>query len=416
MADTINVLEKTTSFVYLPDVGVYAKRDSLEFFDYNSELNVLLPVAGTINANNASYVDFDLTNTSCHRYDNLFLEVPVTNTGASTIVMMPLSFMISRIELLCQSATVATMYSYDLFTQTMVSDMDTLINRSVSEGFGINTLSGAIGVDTDVVSAGYVAGVTAGSTRKYSLPIHSFLNQCFGPILKQNNFKVRVYFNQGNSLVASFGGATTIANVQFGTPTLYVQGRVYGRKTLERLLDEYRKAPHIARCIIRRQQIISLGSVTGSVQYSQLLGSLTGSMSTLRFSLVDYNSAAPATALTPSALTEITLLDSSGRPWSFQSMPNSLLRQQVGPSKYQTAAFNGNYIYELPLCRSPLSAFQNNLSAGSLYMDGRWNVKFTPTANSTHVVNLYVNAHEYAICKQSPNGSIEIIQIASKDY
>lgn len=412
MADNLNVLERTTPYVFIPDLGVYAKRDSLEFLDYSNDLSILLPVAGQISATNASYIDFDLTNASAHRFDNLFLEVPVSNSHATDLIIpMPLSFMINRIELLTNNSTVATMYSNDLFTQTLVSNTDTLINRGVSEGF-----STSVGLSTYGTISADVIGVPAGTTRKYSIPIHSFLTQCFGPILKQNNFKVRVYFNQGNALVASFAGAATIANVVFGTATLYVQGRVYGRKTLEKLMDEYRKAPHIARTIIRRQQIINMGSVSAGVQYSQLLGSLTGSMSTLRVTLVDYNSASPATAFAYKQLNDLTLLDSAGKPWSFQSMPDALLRQQVLCSKYDTVIDSHNFLYELPLGRDPLKTFQSNVSSGSLYMDGRWTLKFTPTANSANVVSLYVNAHEYCAVRQNPNGSIEIVSFTNRDY
>lgn len=412
MADTINILEKTTPYVFLPDLGVYAKRDSLEFLDYSNDLSILLPVAGQISATNASYIDFDLTNASSHRFDNLFLEVPVSNSHATDLIIpMPLSFMINRVELLTNNSTVATMYSNDLFTQTLVSNTDTLINRGVSEGF-----STSVGLATYGQISADVIGVPAGTTRKYSLPIHSFLTQCFGPILKQNNFKVRVYFNQGNALIASFAGAATIANVVFGTATLYVQGRVYGRKTLDKLVEEYRKAPHIARTIIRRQQIINMGSVSAGVQYSQLLGSLTGAMSTLRVTLVDYNSASPATAFSYKQLNDLTLLDSAGKPWSFQSMPDSLLRQQVLCSKYDSVIDSHNFLYELPLGRDPLKTFQSNVSSGSLYMDGRWTLKFTPTANSANVVSLYVNAHEYAAVKQLPSGAIEIVSFTNRDY
>lgn len=414
MADNLNVLERTTPYVFIPDLGVYAKRDSLEFLDYSNDLSILLPVAGNISATNASYVDFDLTNASAHRFDNLFFEIPVSNTApllADLIIPMPLSFMIDRIELLTNNNTVATMYSNDLFTQTLVSNTDTLINRGVSEGF-----STSVGLSTYGTISQDVIGVPFGTTRKYSIPIHSFLTQCFGPILKQNNFKVRVHFNQGNALVASFGGASTIANLVFGTPTLYVQGRVYGRKTLDKLMNEYRKAPHIARTIIRREQMINMGSVTAGVQYSQLLGSLTGAMSTLRVTLVDYNSASPATKFAYKQLNNLTLLDSAGKPWSFQGLPDSLLRQQVMCSKYDTVIDSNNFLYELPLGRDPLKTFQSNVSSGSLYMDGRWTLKFTPTANSANVVSLYVNAHEYCAVRQNPTGSIEIVSFTNRDY
>lgn len=409
MADTIDVNEATTRFVPMQTAAglVYVKQDSLNFYDYKSELNVLNPVSGQLTPLNSTYVDFDLNASGVHRVDNAFFQVTITNTdGANALALVPLAFLISRVELLCNSATVATLYSQDLFLQTIMSDSEMLAVRGLSEGFTVNPTTGVLSADTSTIAAS--------ASRTYSLPIHTFLTQAFMPILKTNNMKFRIYFNSGTTLVQSTSVAAYTA-ISYSAPTLFIQGRCYGRKTLDRLLEEYRKAPHMARCIIRRQQIINVGAVTAGSQYQQLLGALTGSYSLVRFSLLP-SGAQQEQQLAYRQMNSISLIDSAGRPWSFQQMPDSLLRQQVIPSKNNTLIAKSNFIYELPFARDPVGAFQTNRSAGSIYMDGRFSVYIVPTATAAGGVDLYANAHEYAVFRQDPDGSIKILQIKSMDY
>lgn len=409
MADTIDVNEKTTPYVQMKlndGSTAYVKEDSLDFYDYKSELNILNPVSGQLSPTNSTYVDFDLNAAGVHRIDNVFFSVTITNTDAvNAMLLMPLSFLINRVELLCNSATVATLYSQDLFTQTLMSDSEMLAVRGLAEGFVVNPSTGALTADTTTLAAL--------ASRTYSLPIHSFLSQAFMPILKTNNAKIRVYFNAGSTLVQSTSVAAYTA-ISYGTPLVHIQGRVYGRKTLDRLMEEYRKAPHMARCIIRREQRINVGAVTGGSEYQQLLGALTGSYSLLRFSLLP-SGAQQENQIAYRQLSEISLFDSVGRPWSFAQISDALIRQQIIPSKNNTLITKANYLYELPFARDPVGAFQTNRSAGSVYMDGRWYIRFKPAANSAGV-DLIINGHEYAVFRQDPDGSVKIMQIKSMEY
>lgn len=409
MADTIDVNEKTTPYVAMKlqdGSTAYVKQDSLDFYDYKSELNILNPVSGQLSPTNSTYVDFDLNAAGVHRIDNVFFSVTITNTDAvNALLLMPLSFLINRVELLCNSATVATLYSQDLFLQTLMSDSEMLAVRGLSEGFVVNPTTGALTADTTTLAAL--------ASRTYSLPIHSFLSQAFMPILKTNNAKIRVYFNAGSTLVQSTSVAA-YTSISYGTPLIHIQGRVYGRKTLERLMEEYRKAPHMARCIIRREQRINVGAVTAGSEYQQLLGALTGSYSLLRFSLLP-SGAQQENQIAYRQLSEISLFDSVGRPWSFAQISDALIRQQIIPSKNNTLIAKANYLYELPFARDPVGAFQTNRSAGSVYMDGRWYIRFKPAANSAGV-DLIINGHEYAVFRQDPDGSVKIMQIKSMEY
>lgn len=406
MSDTlnVNVNEQTTPYLPMKDGRgntVYIKKDSLDYYDYQSTLNILNPVSNSLSSTAGGYVDFDLTSASVNRVDNAFFTITIQNVNvADDLIMMPLPFVISRIELIANSNTVSTLYSQDLFLQTIRSDSETLFNRGISEGFEVDTVTGVLGPDTTAIAA---LGV-----RTYSLPIQSFLSQVFMPTLKTNNMRIRIYFNSGTALTVSTTTAT-FADISYLQPTLYLQGRVYGRKTLSRLYKEYVQFPHVSRIVLRRQQILPSQAMTGGSQYQQLLGALTGSYSTIRVSLIDSAITTSEINFAYRQIQSLSLIDSVGRPWGFQDMPDALLRQQVLPSKYDTLISAANYLYELPLSRSPLASFQSNRESGSRYMDGRWSLYIR--AQSTGTYTVYINAQEYAALRQNVDGSLEVIQI-----
>lgn len=406
--ENTNLMESTTPFVKMTTARgetVYVKKSSLQFYDYTNTLSLLLPVGGNFVASvSGTYCDFDLSNSMASRFDNVFISIPLS-AGAAAVTVMPAQWIVNRIEFIANGSTISTVYSSDMWTQLLASNYSDLVANSHASNFVVS----ADGLVTPSVTP-----IAIGTTVTYSLSIQSFLSQVFGGALKTNNMKIRVYFNGGSQIIL----AGSIADLTAGQVSMVLQGRTYSPKLLESLKKEYKAAPHISRVSVRKQQLINMGSVAAGVTYTQLLGSLTGNFSTLRVSLVDENNASPVTYIQLKQLNFLTLLLDNGNPWSFEMINDHIIRNQIIPSKYGNIG-TGNYLYELPFCRDPLNVVKGSGTAesGGLWLNGRASIKFSPaltTAVGASAV-VRVNAHEYAILTQYPNGSITVNSLAAQD-
>lgn len=406
--ENTNLMESTTPFVKMTTARgetVYVKKSSLQFYDYTNTLSLLLPVGGNFVASvSGTYCDFDLSNSMASRFDNVFISIPLS-AGAAAVTVMPAQWIVNRIEFIANGSTISTVYSSDMWTQLLASNYSDLVANSHASNFVVS----ADGLVTPSVTP-----IAIGTTVTYSLSIQSFLSQVFGGALKTNNMKIRVYFNGGSQIILN----GSIADLTAGQVSMVLQGRTYSPKLLESLKKEYKAAPHISRVSVRKQQLINMGSVAAGVTYTQLLGSLTGNFSTLRVSLVDENNASPVTYIQLKQLNFLTLLLDNGNPWSYEGITDNIIRNQIIPSKYGNIG-TGNYLYELPFCRDPLNVVKGSGTAesGGLWLNGRASIKFSPaltTAVGASAV-VRVNAHEYAILTQYPNGSITVNSLAAQD-
>lgn len=406
--ENTNLQEVSTAFVKMTTARgetVYVKKSSLEYYDYTNTLSLLLPVGGQFNAGvSGTYVDFDLSNSMASRFDNVFISIPLS-AGAAAVTVMPAQWIVNRIEFIANGSTISTAYSSDLWSNLLLSNYSDLVANAAASNFVVSTAG--------LVSES-VTPIALGTTVTYSLSIQSFLSQVFGGSLKTNNMKIRVYFNGGAQIVL----AGLVADLTAGQVSMTIQGRTYSPKKLQDLKTEYKLAPHISRVSVRRQQLINLGTVAAGVTYTQLLGSLTGNFSTLRVSLVNENNASPVTYIQLQQLYFLTLLLDNGSPWSYEGITDNIIRNQVIPSKYGNVG-TVNYIYELPFSRDPLNVIKGSGSAesGGLWLNGRSSIKFSPvlsTPGGTSAV-MRINAIEYGILSQMPNGSITVNSLAAQD-
>lgn len=401
-------MEATTPFVKMTTARgetVYVKKSSLQYYNYTNSLSLLLPVGGNFNASvGGTFVDFDLSNSMADRFDNVFINIPLS-AGAAAVTVMPAQWLINRIEFIANGgSTISTVYSSDMWSQLLVSSYSDLVANAAASNFAVSTA----GLVTKSVTP-----IAIGTTVTYSLSIQSFLSQVFGGSLKTNNMKIRVYFNGGAQIVL----VGSVADLTAGQVSMVLQGRTYAPALRESLKKEYKAAPHISRVSVRKQQLINMGSVAAGVTYTQLLGSLTGNFSTLRVSLVDEDNANPETYIQLKQLNFLTLLLDNGNPWSYEGISDNIIRNQIIPSKYGNIG-TGNYLYELPFCRDPLNVVKGSGTAesGGIWLNGRASIKFSPVlaTNVGSSAVIRVNAHEYGILTQN-NGSITVNSLAAQD-
>lgn len=405
MAYNINKLEGTTSFIRMAGKNgdIFVKEDALKYYDFKNELNILSPISGQISTASSSQIEFDLSSTGVHRVEDIFFTVNVTASGAAA-VPMPLFFQILRVELLVNGTSAVTIASQNFYYDIIMSDSEYIAQQAQACGFTYNPSTYAITADT--------VGVTTTAVRTYSMPIVSMLRQLWLPTLKTNNVKIRVTFDSGTNLVAS--GLYT--DLVYSAPQIYLQGKVYKPSTFLKLNSQYKLGPHVSRCRIQRNTSMSVGVLTGGVQYQQVIGSLTGSMSKLCAQVWEVGSSPAATdKLAFFSLSSLSLIDDNGKPWSFYSVPTALLKQQIMLSKYNTPVCIANNLYMMPFAKNPREVQDLNIDSGSIYFTGKYAIYFTPTASSTRACTLQITADEIGIVVQNGDGSIEVVQIKSDE-
>lgn len=422
----IQQIEATTPFVKLNRKDgsyVYVKKDSLTYFDYYNNLNLINPTSGSINPSVASFLDFDFLSTIVDRIDNLFFSVTISNSNAAAIYPLPLQYQLNRIEIMFQGSTVATYYSPNLLFPLLESDTETLQAQGRASGFYIAPADAAPITYGQLLPEaaspqGFGAYGIAATTgvRTYTMPLNiNFLNSIWCNKLQNGNLRIRMYFNQGSALVTSTN--TAYASLTYSNPVITVQGRTYSGKTRERINQEYNAAPHLARSSIARYMNSGLGtSITAGTQYQVLLGALLG-----QFSKIDvqyYSASNPAVSedvLKFNTLRNISLINSAGVPYGYQQIDGTLIQQQIIPSKYDSSFSAFNPLYMFSFARNPLLTLVKSEQTGSYPLDGRASLYLVPNAAATTATTLIVVGQENVILKQNTDGSLELIQIKDVD-
>lgn len=377
----------------------YANSADLEQYDFTSCQNILSPLSFNSNIlqTGGGFIDVDISGQTCvHHIDDLVLNMVVQNTSSTNpALLLPMPYVINRVEIQMNGGqNVETIYSQNIMTTTINSTDEINANRAISEGYDPATY----GPDG--------TGILASSSRSYNMPLHSFLSKLFFPVVA--SCKLRIYFNGGSSVLTSASVATA-SNLIMQSFNIYLQGRCYAPHIVNMLIQRYRQATHISRGIIRRYQLINLGATTAGVQLSQTLSAFTGTFVYLRCLLL-------ATGATQEnqlpnnfkAWQNISLINSAGTPWSFQNIPQDLIRYVWNPSKYNSKATTVVNQLELDFAADPYASFKQMKDTGSLFMDGRYLLKPTPNVTAAGGLDLIVCSLQECLVCVNPNGSVEI--------
>ncbi len=379
----------------------FGNSGDLESYAFTNTYNVLTPLSLNSNllANGGQYIDIDISGQSMvHRIDNLTLSVNIRNNNATNpALLLPLAYVLNRCEIMCDGAIKETIYSDNLFTQTILSTDELNSQSAIAEGYNPLTY-GSDGT-----------GVAALSSRTYSLNIHTFLNKLFMPTV--NNARIRFYFNGGASILTTTSVATA-GDLVVESLNIYLQGRVYDSEVKNMLIKRFRSGTHISRGIVRRQQIINLGATTAGVQLSQTLSAFTGSFIFLRCLLK--NTGASNQSVLPAAYNawrDISLIDSSGAPFAFQNIPQALIRNTWIPSKYNSKATTVVNMLEIDYSADPVNSFKTFRNAGVTFLDGKYLLKPTPATTVAGGQDLYILSCQETLIMQNPNGTVDVREL-----
>lgn len=395
-----NLLHESYTEFKLGDKTYWGNNFDLSHPEYMNTYNILTPLSlnsNMLSSGGGQYCDVDVTGGSTvHKCDTLTLSVKIRNNNATNpAIVVPLSYILNRIEILTDGKTSESLYSDNLFLQSLLSSQEYINQAAKTEGFNPSTY----GIDA--------AGIPALSSRTYSLNIHSFIQKLFLPTC--NSIRLRFYFNGGSSIMSSTSVATA-NDLVCESLNVYLQGRVYNSDIKRQLVSRFRSATHISRGIIRRHQVISLGAVTASQEYSQTISSMTGNMVFLRVYMK--TTGATQQNVLPNAqiaFQDISLLDSSGQAHGFQNIPAQLISNTFIPSKYMTLSTTVVPFLELDFSDSPREVFQYQNSRGTLFMDGRFLIKGRAAASGNF--DLYCDSLQEVLVSQLPNGQINIQEL-----
>lgn len=376
----------------------FGNSNDLESYDFTNSQNILTPLSipGGVLRSGGQFCDVDISSSSClHKIDDIVLSCDISNANATNpALVVPFPYILNRVEISFDGRVVETLYSDNLFTQTLMNTSEIIAQRAITEGFSTTTY-GPDGV-----------GIVALSQRNYQLPIHCNISKLFMPTT--NSVRLRFYFNGGSAIMTSTSVATA-NDLSLVSLNVYLQGRLFSSDVKNMLVSRYRSASHISRGIIRRYQLINLGPTTSGVQVSQTLSAYTGTFCFLRMVL-------KATGATQEnvcannwkAFLNNTLIDSSGQAWAFQNIPDQLIRNVWIPSKYNTLTTTTVNMHELDFCVDPMGSFRYLKDSGSLFMDGRYLAKPTPAVTASGGLDLIICSLQECLVVQQPNGTIDI--------
>lgn len=394
-----DLLHESYTEFKLGDKTYWGNNFDLSHPDYYNVVNILTPLSLNSNmlVNGGAYVDVDITGGSTvHKCDTLSLSVTIRNNNATNpAIVVPLAYILNRIEILTDGRTTESLYSDNLFLQTCLSTDEQNAQSAKTEGYNPLTY----GIDS--------VGIPALSSKTYSLNIHSFIQKLFLPVC--NSIRLRFYFNGGSAIMSSTSVATA-NDLVCESLNVYLQGRVYDSDVKRQLVSRFRSATHISRCVIRRHQVISLGAVTSGAEWSQTISAMTGNMVFLRCYLK--TTGATQQNVLPNAqiaFQDISLIDSSGSPYGFQSIPADLIKNTWMASKYMTRSTTILPFLELDFSDSPREVFQYQNSRGTLFMDGRYLIKGRAASSGNY--DLFVDSLQECLVSQLPNGTINIQEL-----
>ena len=397
--DAISLVEQFTEFK-VGNKNYFARTQDLEKMPYNSCASIITPISFNQNVLvNGGYIDYDLSGTICHKIDSIVVQATIKNTDAvNALGLLPLQFLINRVEVFCNGSLKETIYSQNLYTSDILSTSEMNAQYALTNGYNASTYNVA-------------SNIAASGTKYLQTEIQCFLEKLYMPVLQNTQVRLRVYWNSGSSTITSTSPAAFTA-IQMNNTNIYLRGREFTPEIKSRLDNRFRTDSHVSRCVLRRQQVLNVGAVSAGSYINQTLSAYTGSFYYLRVVVLPPG-ANQETQLGPSyqSLTSITLLDSGGRPWSFQDMPGQLILNSLMPQVYNTLATTVVNCYELGFASDPAYTFLTGRNTGDLRLDGRWQLKINPNFTNAGGADLYILSMQEAVLIQSPSSDIQVLEV-----
>lgn len=376
----------------------FARVSDLARMPYNASYAIVTPISFNQNIlQSGGYVDFDIPN-NLGKIDSIVFQMTVHNTDAvNALGLLPLEFLISRVEIMCNGSLKETIYSQNLYTSDILSTSEMNAQYALGNGYNAATYNVA-------------ANIAASASKYLQSEIQCFLEKLYMSTLQNTQIRIRVYFNNGSSVITSTSPAAYTA-AQVSNMNVYVRGREFTPEIKAKLDRRFLTDSHFSRVTLRRQQIINLGAVTAGTYVNQTLSAFTGHFNYLRLLLLP-SGANQETQLAPSyvALSTVTLQDSGGRPWAFSDIPGQLILQSFMPQLYNTLATTVVNPYELDFCTDPVYTFNSGCNTGTLTMDGRFLLKFRSAANVANA-DLFILSLQEAVLIQQPSGEISVLEV-----
>lgn len=338
-----------------------------------------------------SFATFDISTDHIHVPDQFTLKMDITNTdGTNTYTAMPAPYLISYIEVRIDSSVVETIYSDDLYKETLL-----MYNQEELEVRGPS-----MNIDPATYDAnGAIA--TSGSV-SYYLPFRNCLSKSLFMPAVTNKVRLFVYFRNG----PQEAGDGLASALQLDNLTLYLSGVRYSDVIANRLLNRYKASPHVVRSLVRRDGSVQVSNVE-TTKFKQSLDSLTGKFAFFNLMLIDQASTGSA-RYTPLEFSDITLLTSAGVPVNVQDLPETLLRN-IFPSELLLGQGSSvKRVINYPLCDNPELTFCRRIASGYEQMNGKYNLQITPNLGASTNVNVSITAYQYCQIETTTNGTVVV--------